>query len=62
MHSRFVGHDSISNAHEDRILKPAVIVNPDKKSDLMQEEIFGPILLYLECHMKSTSLYLLALI
>ena len=32
-----------SNAHIDRNLKPSVILNPNKDSSLMKEEIFGPI-------------------
>ena len=32
------------HAHVDMLLKPTVILNPNKKSRLMKEEIFGPIL------------------
>jgi len=33
-----------ANAHEDKKLTPTVILNPEKDTPLMQEEIFGPIL------------------
>lgn len=32
------------NAHQDFNLQPSVILNPDKESPVMQDEIFGPIL------------------
>lgn len=32
------------NIHEDKKLGPVVILNPNKESPVMQEEIFGPIL------------------
>jgi acyl-CoA reductase-like NAD-dependent aldehyde dehydrogenase len=31
------------NTYEDRDLKPTLILNPDKNSELMKDEIFGPI-------------------
>lgn len=33
-----------ANAHEDRNLEPTVILEPKRDSQLMKEEIFGPIL------------------
>ena len=33
-----------ANAHEDGNLTPTVILNPARDSDLMKDEIFGPIL------------------
>lgn len=33
-----------ANAHEDKNLTPSVILNPNKDSPIMQEEIFGPLL------------------
>ena len=32
------------NAHNDKYLQFSIILNPDKKSALMRDEIFGPIL------------------
>jgi len=32
-----------ANAHQDMILQPTIVLNPRKDSELMNEEIFGPI-------------------
>ena len=32
-----------ANAHIDRNLQPSIIINPNRESPLMKEEIFGPI-------------------
>ena len=32
-----------ANAHNDKKLEPTIVLNPDRNSPLMRDEIFGPI-------------------